>query len=420
MPVRPAFAAGISSALVLLLLVTAAQPALADALTFDYALKLAETMAPENLARAAQVASANAAIRPADALPNPKLFLGIDNLPVEGQQRYSLDDDSMTMRRIGVMQEVPNSDKRRARRHSAEAFAELAQAEQRQALIKVKQDVAASWLRLFYAQQRFSAFDDLLKQLNLQRSTVPALIAGGTAKPADAVALEQETLDLEDRRDQLISGVAGARAQLRQFLGAQGDQPLAGSAPVLEWSATHSQHGLAHHPDIQAAAARVGEAKAELGEAVAEKKPDWGVELGYGNRDKRFGDMVSLQVTFDLPLFTGARQGPRITSREKNLSRMEQEQEVMLRSHQMELESGLAEQDRLRAVLRRSTESAIPLAQRRFSLEMVAYKAGSADIGTVVSARRQLIEATLRKVGLEEELSVLTAKLFFAYAEGAQ
>lgn len=57
MPVRPAFAAGISSALALLLLVTAAQPALADALTFDYALKLAETMAPENLARAAQVAS---------------------------------------------------------------------------------------------------------------------------------------------------------------------------------------------------------------------------------------------------------------------------------------------------------------------------------------------------------------------------
>ncbi|MBM0137556.1 TolC family protein [Pseudomonas alliivorans] len=420
MPVRPVFSAGLPGALVFSLLVTVAQPVLADALTFEYALKLAEAIAPENLARSAQVESAIAAIRPADALPDPKLFLGIDNLPVEGQQRYSLDDDSMTMRRIGFMQEVPNGDKRRARRHSAEAFADLAQAEQRQVLIRVKQDVAASWLRLFYAQNRFSAFDELLKQLALQRSTLPAQISGGTAKPADALELEQEVLDLEDRRDQLISDVAAARAQLRQFLGTQGDQPLSGLPPVWQWSANHSQHGLAHHPDIQAAVARVGEAKAELGEAIAEKKPDWGWELGYGNRDKRFGDMVSLQVTFDLPLFTGARQGPRIASRQKNLSRMEQEQEAMLRNHQAELESGLAEQDRLHAALRRSTADYMPLAQRKLSLAMATYKAGGAAVGTVISARRQLVEATLRKVGLEEELSILTSKLFFAYAEGAQ
>jgi len=41
----------------------------------------------------------------AGQLPDPVLKLGIDNLPVDGADRFSLNRDFMTMRRIGVMQE---------------------------------------------------------------------------------------------------------------------------------------------------------------------------------------------------------------------------------------------------------------------------------------------------------------------------
>ena len=105
----------------------------AQPLTFERAQALAEQSAPENLARQAQVASAQQAVGPADALPDPKLILGIDNLPIEGPDRYTLNRDSMTMRRIGLMQEVPNGDKRLARRQLAEASMTRAEAEQRAA-----------------------------------------------------------------------------------------------------------------------------------------------------------------------------------------------------------------------------------------------------------------------------------------------
>ena len=68
----------------------------AQPLTFERAQALAEQSAPENLARQAQVASAQQAVEPADALPDPKLILGIDNLPIEGPDRYTLNRDSMT------------------------------------------------------------------------------------------------------------------------------------------------------------------------------------------------------------------------------------------------------------------------------------------------------------------------------------
>ena len=47
----------------------------AQPLTFERAQALAEQSAPENLARQAQVASAQQAVEPADALPDPKLIL---------------------------------------------------------------------------------------------------------------------------------------------------------------------------------------------------------------------------------------------------------------------------------------------------------------------------------------------------------
>src|SRR5881628_3360054 len=45
-------------------------------------------------------------------LPDPMLKFGIDNLPINGPDRFSVTRDFMTMRRIGVMQELTRGEKR--------------------------------------------------------------------------------------------------------------------------------------------------------------------------------------------------------------------------------------------------------------------------------------------------------------------
>ena len=57
----------------------------------------------------------------AGQLPDPVLKLGIDNLPVDGPDRFSLTRDFMTMRRIGVMQEITRGEKRELRRQALRA-----------------------------------------------------------------------------------------------------------------------------------------------------------------------------------------------------------------------------------------------------------------------------------------------------------
>lgn len=389
----------------------------AQPLTFERAQSLAEQTAPENLARQAQVASAQQAVEPADALPDPKLILGVDNLPIEGPDRYTLNRDFMTMRRIGLMQEVPNSDKRQARRQLAEASVVRAEAEQRTMQLEIKRQAALSWLEVYYAERSVGLFDQLDRQIDMLRSTVQSLIAGGSAQPGELLQADQEALTLQDRRDELSRDVAIARAKLRRWIGNEADQPMAGDAPTLSLEVPHLQR-MTLHPELRAASARVGEASAELDEAIAEKTPDWGVEFAYNNRDNQFGDMVMVQFTFDLPMFVGTRQGPKINSKQQSVSQMEAEQEVLLRTHQAELESGLAELQQLRKTLKRTESTLIPLANKRADLELAAYQVGNSQLTSVITAQRDLIEAQLRQIEQQRKLSQLSASLYYAYVEG--
>src|SRR6266850_5518690 len=63
---------------------------------------------------AAVAASRDMAVAAAQ-LPDPVLKLGIDNLPINGPDQFSLTRDFMTMSRIGVMQEFTRSEKRQLR-----------------------------------------------------------------------------------------------------------------------------------------------------------------------------------------------------------------------------------------------------------------------------------------------------------------
>ena len=104
-------------------LVTAvlAMPSQAAPLTLDEALRLARDNAPSLAAEHARLQAASSAAIAAGELPDPQLRLGVQNYPVGGPERWSIDQDFMTMQMVGVMQEVPNGAKRRARIEVAEA-----------------------------------------------------------------------------------------------------------------------------------------------------------------------------------------------------------------------------------------------------------------------------------------------------------
>jgi outer membrane protein TolC len=160
------------------------------------------------------------------------------------------------------------------------------------------------------------------------------------------------------------------------------------------------------------------EAQAQMHEAQAQTRPDWGVQLAYQRRGPQYSDMVSVQFTFDLPLFASTRRDPQIAARQQDLARVEAERESMLREHVAELESDLAEFAALERQLERTQQSGLPLAQEKVDLLMASYRGGKSDLATLLAARRELIEQRLKRIELLGRRDAIAAKVQFAYGSG--
>src|SRR3981081_2941514 len=281
----------------LICFIGAAPLAVAEPLTFDAALELASRSSPDIAVQTASVEAAQSAAVAAGRLPDPKLTVGVENFPVTGEERGSLTRDFMTMRKVGLMQDVPNGGKREARSAAAAADAERAQAERRVSILTVRRDTALAWLARYYLERRGALFDELDRENQIFAQSVQAQFAGGRGMPADVVAPKQEAAQIADRREEIVSEIATSKAALRRWTGPAGDEPLAGDPPALTLDTEQLRGHIHEHTEVAAFVPMTQVAKAEVHEAEAAKRPDWGVEVAYGRRGAASTDNVYLKLT---------------------------------------------------------------------------------------------------------------------------
>jgi outer membrane protein TolC len=389
----------------------------AHALTLAQTLGIAEQQAPSLQAQAASAQAARSALTPAGELPDPKLKLGIQSLPIEGDNRWQVDQDGMTMQMIGLMQEVPNRAKRQARVEAAQASVALADVQHSLARLQVRQRAAEAWIAAFSVQRKLKLFAQLYDENRLFARAIAARLAGGRGQTAEGVLARQEEALLAEQEDALRRDQRIARAALARWVGSAADDPLEGDWP--QWSAApeHYRHGLAQHPALLAYEPMSRQAEARVREAVAEKTPDWSWGVDYLRRGREYGDMVNLTLSFDLPLFVGSRQGPKIAAERARLVAVEAEREALEREHRQELAADLAEYERLDRALARLDDTLLPLAEEKVALAMADYRAGRGELLAVVEARRQRVETRLRRIDLARDRALNNARLHFAFGE---
>ena len=396
----------------------AATAALAQAgLSFDETARLAREQAPTLAAQQQALAGAQAAEPAAATLPDPRLTVGIDNLPVTGPDRGSLTRDFMTMQRVGLMQEVPNAAKRQARAAGAQARVERERALLVVAELAVQRDAALAWLATHFAEQRLAQIDALARENETMASTLEARVAGGKALPAERTLARQEALALADRRDDAQRDIAKARAALRRWVGVRADAPLAGELPNFSAAVEAARIDPQRLAEVAPFAAMQAQAQAEVREADAEQRGDWAWGVNYSRRGPQFSDMVSLQISIDLPWLRELRQRPLLAARQRDLARVEAEREDSLRRSGEAIEAQQAELKALDAQRARLQTQGLPLAGERAALSLASYQAGRADLTSVFSARREALETGLRLIELEAQRAALRVRLSTLIAE---
>lgn len=399
------------------LLAGGAGATLADGLSFDRALQLALTGAPSLQAARASLDGARHARVPAGALPDPQLSLGLDNLPVEGRDGYAVGADPMTMRRVALTQAFPSRAKRQARVAVAEGAAAISGEQYRLARRTVAQETAVAWVGRHTAQRQLAQLDALRAENRLLQAAVRARLAGGQGSAADVVAPRREAAEIDALQDRVEARRDQAVAELARWVGGEAPATPVGDPPDWRPDRAALLANLAQLPQVAVYDARAERAQAAVALAQADRRPDWALAAAYQARGRQFGDMVMLEVSFDLPLFTAHRQDPRIAARAAMRAAATARREAALREQRAAVEAGLAEYRRLDRAVARQQDVLLPLAREKVALAQAAWQGGQGNLAELIAARREHLDAELALIDLEGEHRQLAARLHYGYAD---
>lgn len=367
-----------------------------NALSLDQAVDRAVERAPMLLARNASHVAASEELVRADALPDPKLTFGVQNFPIGGPDAFTVTEDGMTMRRIGISQSLPSRTKRNARREMAQALLAQADAQALTTALDVKRATAKAWVQLWAAQKERDLLQELRDQAGLAVRATRARLSGGSGSASDALAARGTDLELQNRIDDVDARIDQARAGLQRWLGEMPTGPTASppdfaQAPVPEAQllANLDRQGPLLSWDAQEASAN-----AALALARAEKRPDWNVGAGFARRGAGASNVVWLEIGVGLPLFPSNRQDRGISARSADLEAIRATREDARRMQAEAVRKAFARWEGLGRQVARSRDTLLPLSSDRSRIALAAYS-GGASLQDWLDARRDEIDARL-------------------------
>ena len=396
--------------------------AYAQPLTLDTALKLAEQYAPTLRANSAQIEGAENMVSASGILPNPKLFVGLDNYPVSGDAAWSVTQEGMTMQKIGIMQDFPNRAKRLAEVELAKAELGSANAQTEILQIELRQKVASAWLKRFYLERKLALYDDLLSENGLLSQITQTQVASGRTMVANTISPRLDKTILLDQKDDLLRDINKAKLELHRLIsedssGTTEIESLPTQEPIINFDTSRLYHHLHQHPELKAFQAEKQTVEAKLKQAQALQKPDWGIELAYQHRAPEFGDMIGVQLTTELPIFSKKRSGPLIQAALAEQNRITADQEIKYRDHLTMLDEGLSDLKALERQIQRTVQSTLPLAKEKVTLQLASYQAGKANLSDVIETRQALLNQRLRLIDLQQQQAIIKAQLYFSFVE---
>jgi outer membrane protein TolC len=405
------------SAILLYGLLSTAQ-ALEPPLSLSDAQQIALSHSNQLMGQDAEIRAANNRAEEANHLPDPILSVGIDNLPADGANQFSLSRDFMTMEKVGISQEWTRSNKLELRQQSFEQTANVTQAEQSVTRLNIMQQTARAWLERYELEAMLQLVEQQKVEANLAISAAKASYQGGVGSQSEWLNASSEKFLLEDRESELLRRVSVAKISLQRWMGhAQSDQQLGAKPDINQIPITTQlldQH-LSLHPNIVVLDQQIQLAQTKVKLAKAELKPDWTIKASYANRGSAYSNMVSVGLSVPLQWNRTHRQDQEIAARQNEVEQVEEERQDMLREHRADIQSTIEGWKTSRERRDRYQKDLIPLADAKISATLAAYRGDKASLADVLAARRNRLDLQLQALTLDLEVALQWADLTYLF-----
>jgi cobalt-zinc-cadmium efflux system outer membrane protein len=341
----------------------------------------------------------------AGSLENPRLSLGLANIPVD---TFNLDQEAMTQKQIFISQKIPWFGKL----DLAEQAAELAAVEQ-YSLFRGKQletirKLSQFWYDLDFIERSLETnhhleemVTQILRVAETRYATGKGLLQDILAAQVQISTLLDERISLESRKRLLNSNI-GEMLNSEQLF--QRNDPVDAPPDIIEIldSKKLTMEALEKNPFIHARKIALQKAGVKVKLAEKEYSPDMDFRVGYGQREddpvsgNSRADFFSASVTLSLPLWQSKRQDSKFNAMEKRYSAAQK----ALSSYQKTLPHRVdalvteitASLENHKLFLTTLTLQAEQLAQS----SLAAYSVGKVDFDTMLGARIKTLKYQLQ------------------------
>ena len=382
---------------------------------------------PELRAAAKETEAANQRVRPAGALEDPMLEVGLLNVPI---QSLRLNSEDMTMKMLGLSQKLPYPGKRALREQVAAKDAETLAYGLRETRNRIVRDVKLAYFDLALTDETVRLLKSNRQILEQFMRIAESRYAVGQAAQAEVLKAQTQLGRMSEELLRMERERPVTEAELARLLGRRGDAaPIAVELPGLREMALNlealRQTALRERPQLLGLQSAIERSAKTLDLARKEAQPDFDLRFSYGQRDRSplglpRDDLVSLTVAMNLPVWRADKIEPRVAEaqamREQTLELQQaQQNEVLAKLRQ---QFAITEQSRKSVQL---YETAI-LPQARLTVEatLEAYKVSRIDLlmlldsqmnlyGYEISRARELVNFNKALA----EIELLTGKRLF-------
>lgn len=351
---------------------------------------------------------AQAGIRTAGALPNPRLEFS------DGRLRPSHGGSSGNVSAWGVSQMIENPWLRSARVDAAEQGLRSSEAQVGMTRSEVVAQVRLRAYELLLRIEEARAAADELLLLEQTRERVRLRVSSGEAARYEIIKAEAEFISARQRQQSARLAVEQARIRLNQLAAGQLPAGWRLSADLGDTLAPLNpsllrELMLAHNPELQALGAEQERQQARVREAGASRWP--GVELRYSDTREPDNRQNIVGASIQVPLFDQKR-GPRDEAQAEQLrarARLDGRQielQLQLDAAVMTLEMARLRVEALGTGAIRDAEAALRVAE-------AAYRYGERGILDVLDAQRVLrtVRADLLQARFQQQAAVIEIDL---------
>ncbi|UTY60899.1 TolC family protein [Massilia sp. erpn] len=381
-------------------------------LTLAEAQRLAVQRSGQIRAQDAAIDAAREMAVAAGQLPDPVLKVGVDNMPLSGPDRASLGADSMTMRRIGVMQEWISREKRSLNAQRYEREADRGRAARADALAAVWRDAALAWYERHYADAAQLLLEAQLTQAADQLRAAEASYRAGRGSLADVLAAKTAIGQLEDRRSEAQRRSRAAETGLARWIGSAASMPLAPAPrPAQPEALPSTAQNLESHPQLQRQRTEIALADTEAQRAQANRKSNWTWEVTFQQRGPGYPNMASFGVSVPLQWDRRQRQDRELAAQLARAAQARAEHEELLHVRSAETQQIADEWRTLHARHERYVQELLPLSAQRVQALLAAYSGGKATLAELLAAQRDALDMRLQALQLEADSARLRTQL---------